>query len=156
LEYKQEIVHSKTLVHLTTNGTRALKSSENAAYVCTASFANLSAAAERLQGLNHNIDTILGIVSGREGHYCIEDTVCLGGVFTYMFGPPGGAVNMTDAARTAVDLFQLYRGNILTMLQQSDHGHYLESIGLGDDLPICAEIDNVLVVPTMHDGVISI
>jgi len=155
-EFKPETVKGKTLVHLTTNGTRALKASECAPWVYTASFSNLSILADRLTSFNDEIDTILGVVSGREGEYCIEDTVCLGGVFTYLLGPPGGDMNITDAGRTAIDLFQLYRGHLITMLRQSFHGRYLESIGLGDDLPLCVEIDTVNIVPMMRDGVITI
>ncbi len=156
LEFTSNIVRGKSIIHLTTNGTKALRAASAAQQVFIASFANLTAVADRLRELETRVDQILFIVSGREGQYCIEDTVCLGGVLTWLIGPPGGNIDITDAGRTAIDLYQVYRGNILSMLQQCFHGRYLESVGLGADLPACAQVDTVTSVPYMHNGKIII
>ncbi|MBN2328409.1 MAG: 2-phosphosulfolactate phosphatase [Candidatus Omnitrophica bacterium] len=151
-EFLPAVVSGKTIIHLTTNGTRALAAASGAKRTYAASFANLSAAARRLQNLEDDVERIVGVVSGREGNYCIEDMVCIGGVFASMLAPPGRDYSITDAARTAVDLYQLYRGSLLDMVRQCFHGRYLEEIGLGDDLPECVKVDSTDIAPVMRNG----
>jgi len=156
LEFTPNVVRGKAIIHLTTNGTKALRAASRAKQVFIASFANLSAVADLLRTSETEVDEILFVVSGREGQYCIEDTVCLGGVLSWLLGPPGGEVDITDAGRTAIDLYQIYRGNILSMLQQCFHGRYLAQVGLGSDLPVCSQVDVVTCVPYMQNGKIVV
>jgi len=38
------------------------------------------------------------------------------------------------------------------VLRRSEHGRYLIELGFGEDLPLCARIDSVPVVPVVRDG----
>lgn len=156
LEFTPEKVSGKTVVHLTTNGTRALVAASSARDIILVSFANLSATAKYLRKMGGGAERILGVVSGREGEYCLEDTVCLGGLLTRLLEPPGWDYSITDAARTAIDLFQVYRERLPEMIRQCYHGRYLEEIGLGDDLIECVRIDTTDIVPGMKNGRIEI
>lgn len=155
-EFTREIVAGKTIVHLTTNGTRALKAGESARTVLLAAFSNRSAVADRLRRLSGEIDEMLFVVSGREGKYCIEDTVCLGGILAELLNPPGRDIDITDAALTAMNLYQVHSQDILQMLKTSYHGYYLEQVGLGADLPECARVDIYDIVPKMVEGRITL
>lgn len=148
LEFTPETVDGKTIVHLTTNGTRALRASADAKEIVIAAFSNIQAVAEHLKE-TEDADSILFVVSGKEGNYCIEDTVCLGGILTALIDPPGQGFELTDAARTAVDLYTLYGERLLDMIQQSNHGRYLLQIGLEADLPECIKVNTSKLVPKM-------
>ncbi len=156
LEFTPERVAGKSIIHLTTNGTRALVAASQAQETLIVSFANLSAIARYLRNMDAHVDRIVGVVSGHEGSYCLEDTVCLGGVMTALLEPPGRIFTITDAARSAVDLYQLYRARLLDMARQCFHGRNLEEIGLGSDLPECVKVDTTDIVPRMKNGQIRL
>jgi phosphosulfolactate phosphohydrolase-like enzyme len=42
------------------------------------------------------------------------------------------------------------------MVKSSDHGRFLQEIGMGDDLKICAEIDSMPVLPQMEGNVLKL
>lgn len=155
-EFTAEAVNGKTLIQLTTNGTRALSAARHAKKVFIAAFSNMSALASRLKQYQGEADEILFVVSGREGMYCLEDAVCLGGVIANMIEPPGVFTDVTDAARTAVDLYHMYQGNLLNMVNTSVHGRYLDEIGLGEDLPECVKVDTSVLTPEMKGNRVSI
>lgn len=155
-EFTKSAVENRTIIHLTTNGTRALVAAGSAKEIYIVSFSNLSAVANRLKTMLGKIDSVVFVVSGKEGEYCIEDTVCIGGVIARIIEPPGKDLQITDSARTAVDLYELYTGRLLDMVRQSNHGRYLEEIGLGTDLPECVKVDTTTIVPVMKQGRIVI
>ena len=61
-----------------------------------------------------------------------------------------------DANLTAQLLYVKFGNNILEILRKSQHGRYLESIGLGEDLKFCSQMDLFHIVPIFRDGIISI
>ncbi len=152
LEFTELVVKDKTLIQLTTNGTRALVASSPAKETIIVSFANISAVAEKLRNLDDSVESVIGVVSGREGRYCLEDMVCIGGVLSMLLEPPGHDYQISDAARSAVDLYHLYQDCLPDMIRQCFHGRFLQDIGLGDDLPECVRIDTTDIVPVMKDG----
>ncbi|MFB3785838.1 MAG: 2-phosphosulfolactate phosphatase [bacterium] len=154
-EFTSTAVAGQTLVHLTTNGTRALVAASKARGVLILSFPNLTAVTNALRNVESGIESIVFTVSGKEGRFCLEDAVCLGGVIAGLLEPPGRGYEITDAARAAVDLYYLYKDQLLNMVQQCEHGRYLLRIGLGDDLPECVKVDNTPIVPFMQNGIIQ-
>ncbi len=152
-EFQPEIVDGQTIVHYTTNGTKALAAASEADWILIAAFSNRNAVGRMLRELCQKEEpSILFVASGREGGYCLEDTVCLGSVAATLLEPPDGTFELTDAARSAVDLFDLYRDRLLDMVKQCYHGRYLEKIGLGDDLVECVKIDTEDFVPELEKG----
>ena len=61
-----------------------------------------------------------------------------------------------DANLTAQLLYEKFGHNILETLRKSQHGRYLESIGLSEDLKFCSQLDFYHIVPMLRDGIISI
>jgi len=155
LEFTPEAVAGKTVVHLTTNGTRALVAASPARRILVVSFHNLAAVTDAVRNLESEIQNAVFTVSGKEGRFCLEDAVCLGGVIAGLLEPPGRDYEITDAARAAVDLYQLYKDQLPDMIRQCEHGRYLAQIGLGDDLPECVRLNTTGVVPVMLDGTIQ-
>ena len=49
-------------------------------------------------------------------------------------------------------LYEYCEGDIYGMLAGCEWGRYLESVGLGKDLRICAQIDSSRLVPVYREG----
>jgi len=61
-------------------------------------------------------------------------------------------VRLNDAAEMALTFDRAYGGDPEAVLRRSEHGRYLIDLGFGDDLPVCARIDSVPVVPRVREG----
>ncbi|MEK9139300.1 MAG: 2-phosphosulfolactate phosphatase, partial [Bacteroidota bacterium] len=46
--------------------------------------------------------------------------------------------------------------SLLKMIKNSEHGKYLASIGFADDLPVCAGVDTIPVLPQLVGNVIKV
>jgi 2-phosphosulfolactate phosphatase len=69
---------------------------------------------------------------------------------------PQISLELTDGANAAHLLYQHYQDSILQMVKESDHGRYLATIGMQHDLPVCAELNRIPVLPVFHDGKIRL
>jgi len=152
-EYKKEAVKGKTIVFSTTNGVKTLEMVESAYRIIIGSFLNLQAVCDYC--INFQGD-ILIICAGKEGKFCLEDTVCAGMMINSLRDVFPGNHQEVDANFTARLLYKKFGNNILEMLRKSQHGRYLESIGLDEDLKFCSQLDLFHIVPIFKDGVISI
>ena len=142
-EYTQAVVSDRQIVLTTTNGTRALQACGAAERVLVGSFLNLRATVDRLAQVEGEL---VFACSGREGGFCTEDTVFAGACVAGL-----AEAQLTDAAETAKILYQTHSEDLLGMLRNCYHGRYLASIGLGEDLEFCAQIDRVDIVPRLVD-----
>ena len=143
-EYTQAVVSDRKIVLTTTNGTRTLQACRAAEQVLVGSFLNLRAIVDSLAQVEGEL--VLAC-SGREGGFCTEDTVFAGACVAAL-----GETQMTDAAETAKILYQTHRDDLPDMLRNCYHGRSLTSLGLGEDLEFCAQMDLVNVVPHLVDG----
>ena len=99
------------------------------------------------------LDQDLAILcSGREGHFSLEDTVCAGMLVSIIGQARGDSPELNDAARSAFELYQKYEDCLWEMLQESDHGKYLVSIGFEKDLEFCAQADLFSDILVYKDG----
>jgi len=147
-DYRPDKVKGKTIVMTTTNGTRALVAARGGAEVYIGSFLNLTALCNRLVEAGRDI---LVACSGEKGLFCLEDTVC-GGAIVEKLERMGTAVAKTDAATAATILYEQCEGNIYGLLITCEWGVYLEGLGLGKDVRICAQVDSSKVIPVYREG----
>lgn len=147
-EYTQAVVSGRQIVLTTTNGTRTLQACRAADRILVGSFLNLRAIVDQLAQIEGEL---VIACSGREGGFCTEDTVFAGACVAAL-----GETQLTDAAETAEILYQTHREDLLRMLKNCYHGQRLASIGLGDDLEFCAQLNLVDVVPYLVDGRIRV
>ena len=152
-EYAGEVVKGKTLVLMTTNGTRAFHAVAGGRVILVGSFFNMTALARKCVALDLDL---LVFLSGDQGSFSLEDGVCGGMVIDRILGMEKGSVHLTDASRATHALYQRFEMNLLEALHLSKHGRELAELGLGDDLAYCAQIDVTDLVPTFRDGVISV
>jgi 2-phosphosulfolactate phosphatase len=144
-EFTVERIRGKTIIMCTTNGTAAILAAREARLVLIGSFANLGAVARRA-GVNE--DLIL-LCAGKEGGISLEDIVACGAFVELMVaeGKGGSGVDLDDGAMIALDAFRASRDDIMGVLRKGNHGRYLESIGFGGDLEVCAQRDVSDIVP---------
>ena len=143
-EYTKTAVSGKQVVLTTTNGTRTLWACRAAKQVLVGCFLNLQAIINALLQVEGEV---VIACAGREGSYCMEDTVFAGACVASL-----SAEHLTDAAEAANILYRAHRRNLLGMLNNSYHGRKLAEIGLADDLEFCAQLNLVDVVPFQIDG----
>lgn len=147
-DYRPDKIRGKTIVMTTTNGTRALVSARGGAEVFIGSFLNLGALCERLMEAGR--DALIAC-SGEKDLFCLEDTVC-GGAIVERLERTGHSIIKTDAAYAAKILYEHCEGNVYEMLCSCEWGTYLEGLGLGKDVRICAQVDSSKVVPVYREG----
>ncbi len=153
IEYKREAVKEKTIIFSTTNGVKTLEMVKSAYEIIIGSFLNLQAVCDYCT--NYQGD-ILIICAGRESKFSLEDTACAGMIINFLRDVFPVACQETDANLTAQLIYEEFGNNILEILRKSQHGRYLESIGLGEDLKFCSQLDFFHIVPIFRDGIISI
>lgn len=152
-EYKKEAVKDKTIIFSTTNGVKTLEMVKSAYEIIIGSFLNLQAVCDYCT--NYKGD-ILIICAGRESKFSLEDTACAGMIINFLRDVFPIARQEADANLTAQLIYEKFGNNILEILRTSQHGRYLESIGLGEDLKFCSQLDFFHIVPIFRDGIISI
>jgi 2-phosphosulfolactate phosphatase len=147
-DFRPEKVKGKVVVMTTTNGTRALVASRGAAEVFIGSFLNLSAVTRRLAEAGREA---LIACAGEKDLFCLEDTVC-GGAIIERLEKTGVPLSKTDAAAAAQVLFEQCEGDVYGTLCNCEWGQYLEGLGMGKDVRICARIDSSSLVPVYREG----
>jgi len=152
-EYQGEKVRGKRLILTTTNGTKAFHAVSSGKKVLVGSFLNITAVAERCFELNQDLFIYL---SGDEGNFSLEDTVCGGMLIDRIIKKGKRSFPLTDASRSAHILFQKFEANIVESFHLSQHGRNLVDRGFEEDLPYCAQVDMINMVPVFKDGVIRI
>jgi 2-phosphosulfolactate phosphatase len=159
LEYNREAVGGKKLVYTTTNGTRALLASQGASNVLIGSFVNLRAAVHKALSLANDI---IILCAGREGAFSFEDAFCAG----LMVDAVNSSVcnlEIEDGARWGFYAVKSMKGvldnltdsQIHSVIANTKHGQYLNSIGLQDDLAFCARQNIFDIVPEYKSGEIA-
>ena len=152
-EYKREAVKDKTIIFSTTNGVKTLEMVKGAYRIIIGSFLNLQAVCNYCTNYKGDISIIC---AGKEGKFSLEDVVCAGMIINSLKDVFPVARQETDTNLTARLLYEKFGNNILEILRKSQHGRYLESIGLEKDLKFCSQLDFFHIVPIFRDGIISI
>ncbi len=143
-----EAVGGRTIIMATTNGSRTFKKVEGGRRVLAVSFLNLSVTAETLA---QDGQDVLVVCSGSELAPSLEDVACGGALAHRVREIAGSNCVLSDSALIARNTYGAYP-DVLAVLWRSSHGRYLESIGLGADLELCARKDRLPVLLVMADG----
>jgi len=147
LEYTKDRLKGKTLIMITTNGTRALLAAQQAEQILAASFLNSTAAAKMLLALE--LDVVL-LCAGTKGRFSLEDFAAAGMLATALL-ELGARVRLKDETLAAAALYEKYSGQLETMLCKAEHGHDLAINGFSRDLSFCAQKDIFDAVPRKQE-----
>jgi len=150
-EYAEEKVKGKTIVFTTTNGSQAVLRARHAPLVYVGGFVNLTAVRDRVADAGRDLAVIC---AGREGGFSMEDTVCAGMLAQTLADRV--PVTMSDSTRAAVTLHKHLGRSVHHLLADSEHGRYLQTIGMDADLALCADLDSVPVVPVYEGNLLHL
>jgi len=64
-------------------------------------------------------------------------------------------IELNDGATAALNLAEQYQDSIPDIVANSYHGRYLTSIGMEADLPFCADLNRLPLLPVFNDGRIT-
>lgn len=146
--YDQSTVAGRLIVMTTTNGTRAVGATAEAGRVLAGCLLNAEVTADELTAADP--ERVLLLCAGRRGAVAADDLAtagCLAGSLLLM-----AAAEPTDAARTAIALFDAWKGDLLGLLNRSASGRKLASLGLVADIEFCARVDAVPLVAELDDA----
>jgi 2-phosphosulfolactate phosphatase len=145
LEYTPEVVHGKTIVLTTTNGSGALLRARNAERCYCGALINAGAIARRLA--SDRPEEVMIVCAGTYGDFSQEDALAAGAIvselisFDAEMNPGADALRFSDGARASVTLFDHYRDRISESFATSDHGRMLIGLGYGADLAFCSQLN---------------
>ncbi len=128
------------VVHVTSNGTRALLGAAQAAQALSACLRNRAAAVERT--LAQATDRIAIVCSGDHGGSApsVEDAFAAG-AYVDAIHQAAPHLALQGGARLALKLYDAYDRNPATAFADSPHARRLQDLGFHQDLKYAAEID---------------
>ena len=149
-EYSEENIAGKTIVLSTTNGTKAALWADKAREVIIGSFLNMDAVCGHITSSPYDITIVC---AGREGNLSLEDMACAGMIVSLV----GTNYQLTDTAKAAWYTFEKARQMGLTaFVSQTEHGRYLNEIGMGSDIALCTNLNKFPILPELKDGAITL
>ncbi|MGH7213304.1 MAG: 2-phosphosulfolactate phosphatase [Tepidisphaeraceae bacterium] len=142
-----------TVFMSTTNGTRAIVAAAGVRRILAGALVNARAVARQL--LEHGGDVVL-LCAGTDGAVAMEDVLGAGAVVREIIGdrPPAGpiatrsagTVQLTDAARVALYLFESRRDDLPGALRICQGGQNVIAAGLGEDVDFAARLNTIDIV----------
>jgi 2-phosphosulfolactate phosphatase len=140
-EVTAERVKGRDIILTTTNGTQALAACRGAREIITASFLNLEAAATKLKSIG---PPWIILCAGFEGDFGLDDAIVAGAL-----------AEALDQDHPFQALYQSVRHDLAATLLGCSAGRELVKVGLEKDVPICAELNQVPLVPILDkDGLL--
>lgn len=152
LECTSARLSGRRLFMSTTNGTRTLRRVESAQVVLAAALVNRQRVVEYL--LAHGPETLWLVASGWEGHFSLEDTVCVGAIAQGLVeNANNGLLDMAgnDELIAAIALYQQWQNRLPELLRHASHGQRLLRLGFEEDLNFCAQTDVLNVLPIQQE-----
>ena len=147
-EYTKKKVNGATLIFASTNASPLLAGPLAGRDQILFAYVNLSAVAKALLAGEPDLTIVC---AGRNGRLSIEDTACAGALISRIL-EQAPEVEVNDAAAFARDFDATYGMSPETILRRSEHGRYLIGLDFEEDLPVCAAVDSVPVVPHLKEG----
>jgi len=148
LEYTRERVKGRTLIFSSTSGSRTIVRSRLASDTLVGGFVNIQSVIDYFPD---SLDDLVIICAGKWQYYSMEDCVC-GGMLIDKLIERYKDAELNDGANTSKILYQYHKDSIPEMIRESAHGRYLASIGMEQDLPVCAALNSIPVLPRLIDG----
>ncbi|MEG1871090.1 MAG: 2-phosphosulfolactate phosphatase family protein [Peptostreptococcaceae bacterium] len=152
LDYINEAVKGKTLVMTTTNGTKAIKNSEDAERIFIGALINGRAVAKKLVELNEDVTFIN---AGTNGEFSMDDFITSGYIINSVNDMSSKPCTLTDIAITSQYIY-INNTDIISFVENAIHYNRLKDLGYDKDLEYCLTKDIVDIVPEYKDGKILV
>jgi 2-phosphosulfolactate phosphatase len=151
--YASEKVTGKTIIFTSTNGSRALvQAARGTTLVLCGALLNRAAVAHTLA--QRDDEQCVLVCAGDHGALSFEDVLCAGALVDALQQLERHLL-ISDAARTALTVWQTYGTRITTAMASSSHAKGLVKAGFSADIAACARLDVSTCVPRYADGVIT-
>ncbi len=148
--YMQEAIKQQVIAVTTTNGTLALTKSKAAKKVLVGAFLNIQALATYLQSQPENV---IVHCAGWKGLPNLEDTLFAGALAHYL----KNTHEITeDAARMALESYQMHQGNLLQAVSTSSHVLRLARLGIQKDIAFCLEHGVYDAIPILNGEILQL
>jgi len=153
LEFSPQAIGGKRIIFTTTSGTKAIVFSQKTKWVLIGALLNAEAVAKAALKIAEKERLGISLVlSGREGkHFSLEDFLCAGLIVESL---PTDTVELSDAALGSWLAYQQSRGSLYETIQKGYHAQYLKSIGFGEDVRFCSQVNVFDIVPICTNGTI--
>lgn len=146
-EFTADVVHNKTIIVSTTNGTRALRACLGAQATFVASFLNLSATAAAVEQAE---PARLVLVCSGTGEQAAYEDVLAAGALCQKLWPRYREGLIADSAQVARQIFLTSDHDLKTVMSRSRNARRLLSIpDLKPDVAFCLQTDSVPLVAAM-------
>jgi len=137
LDFTEERVKDKKIILATTNGTKVFSLLKHSQNVLVYSSLNLTAISQKMAELG---DEWIIICSGRNGFYDESDSIAAG-LLISKIKKSGEDIQLNDAGRTSLILFEKFKDDLRGFLKSTDHGKILIDNGFEADIDFISEID---------------
>jgi len=156
LEYKREQVMGKTVILTTSNGTKAIKASEDAHLVLIGCFLNAGAVAEKALEFACSGETagVAVVCAGTLGQFSLDDAACAGLIVDCLvrnIERQKKILELSDLAFVCRDLYLHHQRDLRALISNAAHYRRLISLGFERDIDYCLQRDVLKTVAT-HDA----
>ena len=151
-DYTRERVEGKTLVFASSNASPVMAGLLGGREQRLLSYVNLAAVADAVQKVSLDVAVVC---AGKSGGFSLEDAACAGALVGRLTETVIG-LELNDAAELVREYHRSYGQDVEGILRRSEHGRYLIELGFEEDLPVCAKVDSVPVVPHLKEGRITV
>ncbi len=152
LDYTEDIVKGKSLIMTTTNGTRAIKNSEEAEKIFIGALINGRVVAEKLAKLNKNVTFVN---AGTDGEFSMDDFITSGYIINCLRDIMKNHCTLTDIAKTSEYVY-INNPSIISFVKDALHYKRMKDLRYNEDLRYCLSKDLINIVPEYKDGEIKI
>lgn len=150
-EYARERVEGATLIFASTNASPLMAGLLEGREQLLLAYVNVGAVA---QAVRRKGEDVAIICAGKNKRFALEDAACAGALIRRLTDG-GAAVAINDAAEMAGAYDREHGHSPEAILRRSEHGQDLVALGFEEDLPVCAQVDSVPVVPVLREGRIT-
>ncbi|HHT04265.1 MAG TPA: 2-phosphosulfolactate phosphatase [Bacteroidales bacterium] len=150
LEFMNDKIKDKDIVHSTTNGTVAITMAKQAEpnEILIGAFSNITSLSDYLLKKEENV---LIFCSGWKNSFCIEDTVFAGALLERII-EKGGYINHNDSAYSSIDLWSKTKDKLMEQMQsKASHMNRLKKYKMDDVFPYTYTFDTCNVVPKLYN-----
>jgi 2-phosphosulfolactate phosphatase len=156
-EYARDRVAGRSIVITTTNGTAALAACRGAREILVGALVNRSAVAAAVRRLATaaGVADVHLVCAGTDGEVTAEDVLAAGAILDAALRDDPAA-DTDGPARAALDAFRRAvqtadpRAALVAEFRRAPGGANLVALGMEADLPACAALDAIAVVPRLH------
>lgn len=152
LDYIEDIVKGKSLIMTTTNGTRAIKNSEEAEKIFIGALINGRVVAEKLAKLNKDVTFVN---AGTDGEFSMDDFITSGYIINCLRDIMKNHCTLTDIAKTSEYVY-INNPSIISFVKDALHYKRMKDLKYNEDLRYCLSKDLINIVPEYKDGEIKI